>query len=311
MSAPRLTLGVDTLCWHLRIETGDLTVEDVLVEAEQAGAEYVQLCLHHVRERSTGQLGALARRADELGLGLLASGDHLGAARYGEPPSAGTERARTWLERAGALGSPILRVCSGFYRADLAGAPEAIDAERAWMVGALAGAVDDAVAAGVTLAVENHSDFSADEYAAMLAALDGDRVRVFLDLINPISAFEEPAPVVRRLAPLAVAGHIKDYELVSIQTDDAYHRRGFSVVWRYPGEGVVNLPQLLGALAAGLGDRELPISVEGLDNRADIRDQLERVTKSLSLLRGLTDQSVVSSPLDENIASTASDVRKE
>jgi hypothetical protein len=50
-----------------------------------------------------------------------------------------------------------------------------------------------------------------------------------------VSAFEDPVPVVARLAPLAAAGHIKDYELVSIQTDDAYHRRGFSVIWRYPG----------------------------------------------------------------------------
>jgi sugar phosphate isomerase/epimerase len=289
MSGPRLTLGADTLCWHLRIEAGDLTVEEVMVEAREAGADYVQLCLHHVRDRSITELGALAGRAEDSGLRLLASGDQLGGARFGERPSAGTERALAWLERAVALGSPILRVCSGFYRADLAGSPQAIDAERAWMVDALGGAVADAAAAGVTLAVENHSDFTADEYAAMLAELDDDRVRVFLDLVNPISAFEQPAPVIRRLAPLAVAGHVKDYELVSIPTDDAYHRRGFSVMWRYPGEGVVDLRTLLGALAEGLSARELPISVEGLDNRADVRDQPERVTRSLALLRRLTE----------------------
>ena len=289
MSVPRLTLGADTLCWHLRIETGDLTVEEMMIEAREAGADYVQLCLHHVRDRSITELGALAGRAEDSGLRLLASGDQLGGARFGERPSAGTERARAWLERAVALGSPILRVCSGFYRADLAGSPQAIDAERAWMVDALGGAVADAAAVGVTLAVENHSDFTADEYAAMLAELDDDRVRVFLDLVNPISAFEQPGPVIRRLAPLAVAGHVKDYELVSIPTDDAYHRRGFSVMWRYPGEGVVDLRALLGALAEGLSGRELPISVEGLDNRADVRDQAERVTRSLALLRGLTE----------------------
>jgi hypothetical protein len=32
-----LTLGVDTLCWHLRVEKRDLPVEDVLVESKQAG----------------------------------------------------------------------------------------------------------------------------------------------------------------------------------------------------------------------------------------------------------------------------------
>jgi sugar phosphate isomerase/epimerase len=292
MTSPQLALGADTLCWHLRIEQGDLSVEDVLVEAKQAGAEYVQLCLHHVRDRSTAELTALARRAGDLDLGLLASGDHLGGARYGEDPSVGADRARAWLERAVAIGSPILRVCSGFYRADLAGQPGAIEAERAWMVDALGGAVDDAAAADVVLAVENHSDFTAEEYVSMLLELDDDRVRVFLDLINPVSAFEDPEPVVRRLAPLAVAGHIKDYELVSIPTDDGYHRRGFSVMWRYPGEGVVDLPRLLAALGDGLEGRELSISVEGLDNRADVRDQLDRLTRSLILVRELVTPTV-------------------
>ena len=285
MTRPRLTLGADTLCWHLRIEQHDLSVEEVLAEAKQAGADYVQLCLHHVRDRSTAELGALAQRAADLELRLLASGDHLGGARFGDDPSVGTDRARAWLERAVAIGSPILRVCSGFYRADLAGQPGAIEAERAWMVDALGGAVNDAASAGVVLAVENHSDFTAEEYVGMLTELDDDRVRVFLDLINPVSAFEDPAPVIRRLAPLAVAGHVKDYELVSIPTDDAYHRRGFSVMWRYPGEGVVDLPRVLAALADGLAGRELAISVEGLDNRADVRDQLDRLTRSLSLVR--------------------------
>lgn len=292
MTVPRLILGADTLCWHLRIETGDMTVEDALVEARDAGADYVQLCLHHVRDRSIAQLEALARRASELGLRLLASGDQLGGARFGEEPAVGTARARTWLERAVAIRSPILRLCSGFYRADLAGRPDAIAAEREWLIAVLGRASDDAVAAGVTLAVENHSDFTADEYAAMLRELDDDRVRVFLDLINPVSAFEDPAPVIRRLAPLAVAGHIKDYALVSIQTDDAYHRRGFSVMWRYPGEGVADLPRLLSALAGELSGRELPIAVEGLDNRADVRDQVDRVTRSLTLLRRLLEPAV-------------------
>jgi sugar phosphate isomerase/epimerase len=126
----------------------------------------------------------------------------------------------------------------------------------------------------------------------MLEEVGDDRVRVFLDLINPVSAFEDPEPVVRRLAPLAVAGHIKDYELVSIPTDDGYHRRGFSVMWRYPGEGVVDLPRLLAALGDGLGGSDLFVSVEGLDNRADLRDQLDRLTRSLILVRELMTRTV-------------------
>ena len=61
--APRLTLGVDTLCWHLRLEAGDLSLEDLLEEAVQAEAEYVQLTLHHARGRTPAELERLAGRA--------------------------------------------------------------------------------------------------------------------------------------------------------------------------------------------------------------------------------------------------------
>jgi len=277
-----LVLGADTLCWHLRLEHRDLTLDECFAEAAEAGARFVQLSLHHARSYATAELPALARRAGDLGLELLASGDPLGGAHRGEAPAAATARVEDWLERAAALGSPILRVASGFYRADLAAVPGAIEAEREWTTEALGGALPAARAAGVVLAIENHSDFTVGEYRSILAAVDG--LRVFLDLINPVSAFEDPEPVVRGLAPLAVAGHVKDYELESIWTDGRYHRRGFSVLWRYPGEGVADLPTLL----AALGDRDLHVSVEGLDNRADRRDQVERVGRSLAMLRSLT-----------------------
>lgn len=287
MSAPRLVLGADTLCWHLRLEERELTLEELFAEAAEAGAAFVQLSLHHARDRATGDLPALARRAGDLGLRLLASGDPLGGAHRGEAAATATSRVEAWIERAAALGSPILRVASGFYRADLAGRPDAIEAERRWTVEALGGALDAARAAGVRLAIENHSDFTVAEYASILDELGREDVGVFLDVINPVSAFEDPVEVVRGLAPLALAGHIKDYGLRSIWTEGAYHRRGFSVLWRYPGEGAADLRAILAALADGLGGRELEMSVEGLDNSAGVADQVERLRSSLALLREL------------------------
>ena len=93
--------------------------------------------------------------------------------------------------------------------------------------------------------------------------------------------------MVEQLAPFAVAGHVKDFVLESIHNDDGYHRRGFSVLYRYPGEGVADLPAVWSALAAGLGGRELPLAVEGLDNRGDVRDQVERLRGALRRLREL------------------------
>ncbi len=281
-----IRLGVDTLCWHLRLENGAVTVEDVLEAAHALECEFVQVNLHHVRRHEVDDLRRLAARAESLGLRLLASGDFLGQARNGDEPDVGIGRVHAWLERAVALGSPVLRVVSGFYRAELQGQPDLIEAERRYVVSVLRGAMPAADEAEVALLVENHSDFTVDEYRSLVADAGGS-TRVFLDLINPIAALDDPVPVVTALAPLAVAGHVKDYVFESIPTDDGYHRRGFSVRYRYPGEGVSDLGALMAALRAGVGQREFHLSVEGLDNYADRDDQRDRLAASLGLLRRL------------------------
>jgi sugar phosphate isomerase/epimerase len=282
-----IRLGADTLCWHLRLERGGLSVEDVLDEAAALGAECLQVNLHHVRERDADGLRALAARADGLGLRLLASGDFLGEARSGDVPAVGVGRIEAWLQRAVAIGSPILRVVSGFYRAELAGRPDLIETERRYVTDVLRAALPAARASGVRLLLENHSDFTAAEYLAIVEDVGDGDVGVFLDLINPVAALDDPVPVVRRLAPIAQAGHVKDYVFRSIQTDDSYHRRGFEVLYRYPGEGVAPLEALTGALRAGVDGREFFLTVEGLDNRADVADQGQRLGRSLELLRHL------------------------
>jgi sugar phosphate isomerase/epimerase len=279
-------LGVDTLCWHLRLERGALSVEDVLEQAAELEAGFVQVNLHHVRRRALDELHPLAARAHDLGLGLLVSGDFLGQGRNGDSPAVGVGRIRAWLERAVVLGSPVLRVVSGFYRADLMGRPDLIEAERRYVVAVLHGALPAADEAGVALLLENHSDFTVDEYRSLVAEAGGS-TGVFLDLINPIAALDDPVPVVTALAPLARAGHVKDYVFESIPTDDGYHRRGFAVRYRYPGEGVADLPRLMAALEEGLAGSDFHLSVEGLDNYADVDDQRERLAPALALLRRL------------------------
>jgi sugar phosphate isomerase/epimerase len=286
-----IALGVDTLCWHLLLERRETTVERVLEQAAELECACVQLNLHHVRERPVSELAGLRSRAEELGLRLLASGDFLGQARAGDEIGVGVARVDGWLERASAIGSPLLRVASGFYRAELFGDPDAIESERRYVVGVLAESRSRAEGAGIRLLLENHSDFTVSEYRSIVEEVGRDSLGVFLDLINPIAALDDPLPVVEELAPLAAAGHVKDYVFRSIQTDDAYHRRGFEVLYRYPGEGVAPLAALVRALRAGVGKRPFFLTVEGLDNRAGVHDQVDRLRASLALLRALLEES--------------------
>jgi len=282
-----IALGVDTLCWHVPLERGETTVEAILEDARALGCGSVQLNLHHVRGRPVTELVRLRERADGLGIRLLASGDFLGQARHGDVAAVGRARVEHWLERAVAIGSPLLRVASGFYRAELFGRPQAIESERRYVVEVLAAAAPDAEAAGVRLLLENHSDFTLREYRSIVAELANEPVGVFLDVINPVAALDDPLPVIRELAPLAPAGHVKDYAFHSIPVDDGYHRRGFEVRYCYPGEGVAPLEDLVGALQAAVGERPFVLSVEGLDSHAGVHDQLDRLVPSLALLRKL------------------------
>ena len=278
-------LGVDTLCWHMRIETGAVSVEEVLTVADELGCECVQVNLHHLRGRTIAEIERLRAQAPDLP--LLASGDFVGAAREGDRVEDGVERVRRWLERAMALGSPILRVASGFYRAELAARPDLIRLEQTFVTDVLDRTADEALACGVRLLLENHSDFTSGEYEAIIAAVGRERTGVFLDLTNAVAALEDPVAVVQQLAPLAFAGHVKDFVLRSIQQPDAYHRRGFEVLYRYPGEGVAPLREAVRELVLGVHGREIALTIEGLDNAAAVDDQRSRIEPSLACLRAL------------------------
>lgn len=284
---PKIVLGVDSLCWHMRLASGAITIERVLEDAASLGAPVVTLNLHHVRERSVRELGQLRARAGALGLRLLAQGDFIGSPRRGDNVSVGVARIDVWVERAVALESPSLRLVSGFYRAELAAKPELIEAERRYVSEVLAQASDNARASGVRLLLENHSDFTVDEYERIVRDVGADRMGVFLDLINPVVTFDDPLRAIERLAPLASSGHVRDFELRSIQQPDHYHRRGFEVLYRYPGEGVGPVAALVAKLAQVVGDRPYDLSIEGLDSRAEVDDQVERLGPAIAYVREL------------------------
>lgn len=282
-----IVLGVDTLSYHCRLAAGEISLEDVLREIADLGYAFVQFNAVHVRDRDTAGLEGLRALADDLGLGITLSGDVVGRVGNGDTVDGGVERITAWVALAETIGSPFARVSSGFYRAELFDKPGLIAAEQRYVTDTLRRAVDE-VPGTVQILLENHSDFTADEYAEIIEGVGSDRVGVFLDLINPISSLQDPLPVISRLAPLAPSGHVKDFRLVSRYVEDRFHRRGFDVQWCYPGEGVADLTSLVGVLA-GSADRAEPyrLSVEGLDNHPGVADQRERLAASLTFLRKL------------------------
>jgi sugar phosphate isomerase/epimerase len=289
----RIALGVDTLSYHCRLEAGELALADALREIADLGAEFVQFNAYHVRSAPVAGLESLRALADRLGLGITLSGDVLGRAGDGDSVEQGVARLRGWLRLAETIGSPFVRVSSGFYRNELMAYPERIAVEQRYVIDTLLRGID-VLPNGMQLLLENHSDFTAEEYVEIIRRVDSDRVGVFLDLINPISALQDPLTVIRQLAPLAPAGHAKDFRIVSNYVPDRFHRRGFDVQWCYPGEGVADLRSLVGELTSlpgRDGDDPYRLSIEGLDNYPDIADQRERLGGAIRFLTDLVKES--------------------
>jgi len=277
-------LGVDTLCYHCRLEAGEATIEEVLSDAHDLGAQFVQVNTYHVRDRKLADLRSLNAIAHDLGLRILCAGDFLGAARRGDTVAEGVTRLLTWVEQAEAMGSHTVRVASGFYRHELMDHPEVIKQEQAFVIEVLQKAIGEIGSTAVRPLLENHSDFTADEYVEIVKAVGPGAMGVFLDVINPITMLADPCQVVARLLPWAEAGHVKDYRFQSVFVEDGFHRRGYNVEYCYPGEGVADLAAVVGQIAADSRQGPYWLAVEGLNNYRRVADQKYRLQASFDVL---------------------------
>jgi sugar phosphate isomerase/epimerase len=282
-----IKIAVDTICYHMPLEAGRITIDEIVDQTAQVGADALQLDLHEVRAFGLDDLARLRQRVEDKGVVMTAHGGEIGSPRKGLTPDDAVGRIKTWLERAHVLGSPILRFHSGFYRSDIDGSAEAIEAERQYMMATLRAVSPIAAGYGIRLAVENTSDFVAGEFLSIFDEVQLPNVGIYLDITNPLVIYDEPVAAISRMAPLAIGGDVKDFALESIWTEDNFHRRGFKVLFRYPGEGVTPIPLLIGTLQKAIGDRDFMLGIEGLDSWPDVIDQPERLTRSISYLRSV------------------------
>lgn len=280
-------LGIDTLCYHCRLQAGEITIEEILAEAHDLGATFVQINAYHVRDRKLADLSTLRSLAEDLDLGLLCAGDFVGAARRGDDVAEGAARVIGWAEQAEAMGSHVVRVASGFYRHELMDRPEVIRREQSFVIDVLQRAVSELSGVSVRPLLENHSDFTADEYVEIVEAVGAESMGVFLDVVNPITMLANPQEVVARLLPWAQAGHVKDYRFQSVLVEDGFHRRGYNVEYCYPGEGVADLAGVVGQIAADPREGPYWLAVEGLDNHRRMADQKYRLRASFDVLTGI------------------------
>jgi 3-oxoisoapionate decarboxylase len=106
-----------------------------------------------------------------------------------------------------------------------------------------------AAAAGVSLAIENHQDFTSGDLM-QLCAEAGDAVGITLDTGNAFPVAEAPLDFARTVAPRVRHVHLKDYR---VQFTD----EGYRLVRCAIGDGAVPFPELVAVLG-----RDLTASLE-------------------------------------------------
>lgn len=96
----------------------------------------------------------------------------------------------------------------------------------------------------VTLGLENHDRLKAGEFASIVERVGSPNVGICLDSVNSMGAGEGLDEVVRTLAPYTVNLHVKDFGIERLP-----HQMGFRIDGRPAGEGMLNVPWLVGQIA--------------------------------------------------------------
>lgn len=152
--------------------------------------------------------------------------------------SVGTLRRN--IERAAAMGSPIVRALLASDRAALGEGPVERHVETA--AGILREVRSQAMDAGLKIGIENHKDLQAWQTRELIETAGKEFVGSYLDTGNPVFVAEDPRTTLEELGPYAVSFHLRD-SVVYEQPD------GIAVQWVPLGEGTLDFKALVARAA--------------------------------------------------------------
>jgi sugar phosphate isomerase/epimerase len=93
----------------------------------------------------------------------------------------------------------------------------------------------------VVVALENHKDWTLDEFRVLLKTYESEYLQVCLDFGNNIALLDDPMELVEGLAPYAKSTHIKDMDVRPYQD-------GFLLSEVPLGTGLLDLPKIVATL---------------------------------------------------------------
>lgn len=254
--------------------------DDFLEFARGQGVDEVALDTWAFPVNDGGYVADLKDRIDEMGFDRVVGWGHPDGL-HGGTDEAALEELKGQIPVARKLGAGIMRIVAS----SKAYVDEPREPQIRNTVRMLKEAVEVADANGVVLAIENHIDFTSGEILQILEGVGSESLAVNFDTGNALRMFEDPVEAARRLAPYTVSTHTKDVTA----------RRGGSPADRFAfwpscpvGQGLIDMPAVVKALAGGGFDGALGVELDLLAPQWAERPEEELVAESVSYLRELT-----------------------
>jgi sugar phosphate isomerase/epimerase len=218
-------MGVATTCFMTARRPKD-TLE-FLEYCHALGAGGIQAPLSSLEP---SYVARLRRRLEELGMYFEAM------VNLPREDPAVFERTASAAKEAGALA--LRTTAPGPRRYEAFESREAWEATAARARAGLRTAVPIVEALRIPLAIENHRDWTLEEFVSLLREYSSEFVGVCLDTGNNIALLDDPTEVVKRLAPYAVSTHIKDMGVEEYED-------GFHLVELPLGEGALDVAAMV------------------------------------------------------------------
>lgn len=202
-----------------------------LEASHRAGAEVAMLYPQMVDKLDGDQLRKLRARAEELNVMLEVHGSDPFRASY-----------ETTLRQSAALGVKAVGCyCGMLVRPDKAPTLEAWDAYMARAEARLRELEPLARQLGITIAIENHLDFTIEELYNLVKKFDSPSIGVLFDIGNGVATLDDPVAAAELLGPYVACTHYKDFAVELIT-------RGFLFTMVPLGCGSLKLDEITRAL---------------------------------------------------------------
>lgn len=289
-----MKVGIDSYSFHryfgevyegLQTDPGTRwTMEgDFLDFAIVLGVDEVALESCFFNAMDDGLIAEIKARLDEAGLARVLGWGHPDGLSGGTDEKA-LKQLKAHIPQAKKLGCSVMRVVA----ASMLYADAPREALLANSVRMLKEAVEVADAHDVTLALENHIDYTSEEIVYLIENVASDCLRANFDTGNSLRKFEDPVEAAARVAPYSVSTHAKDIVTEPKGGSPAEH---FTYWPSAPvGQGLIDMPGVAKALKDGGFDGALTVELDLVAAQFLDKPEEELVAQSVEYLRTLVRQ---------------------